>query len=154
MVNLLLKTNRGRDIRPNFIFFSLECFNCQWVSGGGLRQKVLFRAGWNLIFCVPSLIQGWRQRVNLRCHLFVSDMNQGNEDFRCKKVGSRFSCVAPRTKRFSLNLPLIYLFIYLFIYLVISFFIYIFVFWGLGVGPVALLCSIWIFTISSFGSFK
>ena len=92
--------------------------------------------------------------MNLRCHLFVSDMNQGNEDFRCKKVGSRFSCVAPRTKRFSLNYPLIYLFIYLFIYsfiylfihlfiyLFISLFIYLFVFWELGVGPVALLCSI------------
>ena len=125
MVNLLLKTNRGRDIRSNFIFCSLECFNCQWVCG------------WNLIFGVPGLIQGWRQRVNLRCHLFVSDMNQGNEDFRCKKVGSRFSCVAPRTKRFSLNLPLIYLFIYLCIYLFIYLFVYIFIhlfiyFWGVG----------------------
>ena len=31
------------------------------------------------------------------CHLFVSDVNQGNGDFGCKKVGSRFFCVAPRT---------------------------------------------------------
>ena len=32
-------------------------------------------------------------------------MNQGNKDFGCKKVGSRFSCVTTRTKRFSLALP-------------------------------------------------
>ena len=71
--------------------------------------------------------------MNLRCHLFVSDMNQGNEDFRCKKVGSRFSCVAPRTKRFSLNLPLIYLlFIYVFIYLFICLYIYSFIYLFLG----------------------
>ena len=35
------------------------------------------------------------------CHLFVSDVNQGNEDFECKKVGSKFSCVTPRMERFS-----------------------------------------------------
>ena len=32
-------------------------------------------------------------------------MNQENKDFGCKKVGSRFSCVATGTKRFSLALP-------------------------------------------------
>ena len=36
---------------------------------------------------------------------WVSDMNQGNKDFGFKKVGSRFSCVATGTKRFSLALP-------------------------------------------------
>ena len=33
--------------------------------------------------------------MSLRFHPFISDLNQGNEDFECKKVGSRFSCVAP-----------------------------------------------------------
>ena len=28
--------------------------------------------------------------MSLRCNLFVSDMNQRNIDFGCKKVGSRF----------------------------------------------------------------
>ena len=39
------------------------------------------------------------------CHLFVSDVNQGNKDFWRKKVGSRFSCETPETERFSLDLP-------------------------------------------------
>ena len=46
IVSLLLKTNAGRDRRPNFvclIFCILECFNCWWVVGGGaVEQKVLF----------------------------------------------------------------------------------------------------------------
>ena len=41
----------------------------------------------------------------LSCHVFVSDINEGNEDFGCKKVGSRFSSVTPRTERFCLDLP-------------------------------------------------
>ena len=47
---------------------------------------------------------GWGRTVSLRLHLFVSDVNQGNEYFECKKIGSRFSCVAPGMKRFSLDL--------------------------------------------------
>ena len=27
------------------------------------------------------------RRVSVRCYLFVSDTNQGNDDFGCKKVG-------------------------------------------------------------------
>ena len=41
--------------------------------------------------------------MSLRCHPFFSDMNQRNEDFGCKKVDSRFSCVAPGTEMFSLD---------------------------------------------------
>ena len=37
IVNLLLKTNGGRDRRTNFVFCSLKCFNCLLVGGGGLR---------------------------------------------------------------------------------------------------------------------
>ena len=48
-MNLLLKTNRGeggeRGGGPNLAFGSLDCSNCLWVDGGGLRQKVLFRGG-------------------------------------------------------------------------------------------------------------
>ena len=36
---------------------------------------------------------------------FFSDVNQGNKDFGCNKVGSRFSCVTPWTEMFSLDLP-------------------------------------------------
>ena len=47
--------------------------------------------------------------MSLILHLFVSDVNQGNKDFDCKKVDSRFSCVAPEMvfrkllKRFALK---------------------------------------------------
>ena len=34
--------------------------------------------------------------MNLRFHIFVSDVNQGNEDFECTNTGSRFSCVAKK----------------------------------------------------------
>ena len=29
----------------NFIVMQLECFNCRWVRGVDIEQKVLFRAG-------------------------------------------------------------------------------------------------------------
>ena len=49
IVNLLLKTNGGEIEGLIFFFFfffgSLECSNCRRVGGGGLEQKVLFRAG-------------------------------------------------------------------------------------------------------------
>ena len=43
--------------------------------------------------------------MSLRFHLFVSDISQLNEDFDCKKVGSRFSSLAPGMEEFSLDLP-------------------------------------------------
>ena len=42
--------------------------------------------------------------MSLRFHLFVSDVNQENEDFESKQVGSRFSCVTTGMERFSLDL--------------------------------------------------
>ena len=42
--------------------------------------------------------------MSLRFHLFLSDVNQGNKDFGCEKVGSRFSCVAIGVGRFSQDL--------------------------------------------------
>ena len=68
ILKLLLRTNCGgggrsgreRNRGPNFLnFCSLDCFNCWWVGKGGVKQKILFRTGWNCIFCVPGFIQGW-----------------------------------------------------------------------------------------------
>ena len=42
--------------------------------------------------------------MSLRFYLFASDVKQGNRDFGFKKVGSRFSHVAPGMERFSQNL--------------------------------------------------
>ena len=44
IMNCLLKTNEGRDKRPNlffgfffcFFFCSLECIKCRWVGSGGV----------------------------------------------------------------------------------------------------------------------
>ena len=45
IVNFLLKTNEGRDRRPNFVIFVVFlCSNCRQVGGGGLGQKVVLRA--------------------------------------------------------------------------------------------------------------
>ena len=44
IVNLLLKTNGERQKTYFCYFCSLECFNCWWVDGAGVRQKILFRA--------------------------------------------------------------------------------------------------------------
>ena len=63
------------------------------IGGGGLQRKVLFRARWNLVFCVSGLIQGWGMQGECKissCHLFVSDVNQGNEDFECKNWVQNF----------------------------------------------------------------
>ena len=59
------------------------------------------------ISCFVFLVQfkDERRRVSLRFYLFVSDVNQGNKDFECKKLGSRFSCLTPGMESFSLDLP-------------------------------------------------
>ena len=38
--------------------------------------------------------------MSLRFHLFVSDVDSGNENIMCKRVG-----VSPEMKRFSIDLP-------------------------------------------------
>ena len=42
--------------------------------------------------------------MNVRFFVCVSGINQRNEDFGCKKVGSIFSFVGQRTERLSLDL--------------------------------------------------
>ena len=50
IVNYLLKPMGGetKDLTCFFVvvfFCSLECFNCRWFDGVGVKKKVLFRAG-------------------------------------------------------------------------------------------------------------
>ena len=42
--------------------------------------------------------------MSLRFHIFVSNINQGNENFECKKVGSRSFCITTGIEMFSLDL--------------------------------------------------
>ena len=44
------------------------------MGGCGLGQKVLFRANWNLICCVPGQIQGWETQGEL---LVLPQLNPG-----------------------------------------------------------------------------
>ena len=77
----LLKTNGG-ETEPNFvIFFSLECFNCWWVEMvvGRSRDYCLGPAE-IASFAFLVLFEDRRPSVNPRFHLFVSDVNQGNEE--------------------------------------------------------------------------
>ena len=61
MVNLLWKKLYGKRQNTSFCYLCcLDCSSCRQVGDGGLGQKVLFRASWNLISCVPGLIQGRR----------------------------------------------------------------------------------------------
>ena len=39
IVNLLLRTNGERQKAYFCYFCSLECFNCYWVGGGGVRGR-------------------------------------------------------------------------------------------------------------------
>ena len=91
------KTNGVRHRRPNFFSFlsfsfffffffffffcSLECFNCWWVDGGDIKQKILFAAGWNsFMFLVLVLFKDKGCRVSPKFHIFFSDVNQGNKE--------------------------------------------------------------------------
>ena len=42
--------------------------------------------------------------MSVRFHLFMFDVNRVNEDFECKKVGSKCFSVAPGMEIFSLDL--------------------------------------------------
>ena len=45
------------------------------MGGGGVKQKVLFRAG-----CFPCFIQEWGMQGDTRINVLVSDVYQGNEE--------------------------------------------------------------------------
>ena len=63
-----------------FYFCFLEFFNCRWIRGGGVEQKVLFKVSWNRIFLFLVLFKNGGRGLSSRFHLFVSGVNQGNEE--------------------------------------------------------------------------
>ena len=88
-----VKNQWGRDRRLNYIllFCSLECFNCWWVGGGRVEQKVFPGSAEIVSFVFLVLFKDGGRRVSPRFHLFVSDVsdvlflfvsNQGNKDVR------------------------------------------------------------------------
>ena len=50
------------------LFALWGCFDCQWVRGGEVGQKILFKASWNRIFCLLLWLNSWRAR-GASCHL-------------------------------------------------------------------------------------
>ena len=52
ILKLLLKTNKLRERRSNFVIFVVWSAVSWRVGSGDLKQKVLFRAGSNMFLCV------------------------------------------------------------------------------------------------------
>ena len=49
-MNFLWKTGQGEAESIVLLIFALwRCFNRQWISGGGVGQKILFRGSWHPI---------------------------------------------------------------------------------------------------------
>ena len=95
----------GRDRRPNFVIFVVRSVLIVggWVVVAWSRKSCLGPTEISSFVFLVQFKDGGRM-VSLRFDLFISDVNQGNEDLECKKVGSRFSCMAPGMERFSLDL--------------------------------------------------
>ena len=74
------------------------------MGGGGLGQKVLFRASRNLIFVYLVKFEDWGRRVSLiRFRLVVSDVDPGNKDFMCKRVSAKMFLRVPRDAKLLLR---------------------------------------------------
>ena len=52
------------------LFFSLVCFYCWWVGGGGVEQIILFGVWQNHILRVPDSIQGWGKQCECKISYF------------------------------------------------------------------------------------
>ena len=56
IVNFVWKTNEEEEKSVvSLIFVLWRCFYRRWIKGGGVVQKVLFRASWNGIFFQPEI---------------------------------------------------------------------------------------------------
>ena len=91
IVNFLLKANRGRDRRPNFVILHYFNFWCEggevgrWEKcengevvkwEGGKDGKVVRWGGRRFLV----LFKGEGCKVSQKLHLFVSDVNQGIQE--------------------------------------------------------------------------
>ena len=95
IVKFLLKVDRGRDRKPNSVVLMVgSAPNVGlWVVVTWGKKSCLGPA--EISSCVLLFkFKDWGRRVSLTFHLFVADVNRGSEDFRCKKVGAKFSGVA------------------------------------------------------------
>ena len=45
---------RGRERKPNFFGACSARIVSNWVGGGCVKHRVLFRTGWKHIFCIPG----------------------------------------------------------------------------------------------------
>ena len=81
VVNLLLKTNVGRNRGPNFVDFVV--WNTLVVGGLVLvvwSRKSCLGPAKIASFVFLVLLKNGGRRVSLRFYLFFSDVNQGNEE--------------------------------------------------------------------------
>ena len=71
---LCVKTDEGKAESMTLLTFALwGCFDCRWVTGGEVGQKILIRASWNRIFYSLLQLNSWSAK-GASCHLaFVSN---------------------------------------------------------------------------------
>ena len=80
------------------LFCSLGCFNCWWVGGVGVEQKILFGAGWNGILCVPG--SGLDDARSVQNVIFMFLMSIKGK----RRVEFKIFYVAPGMEKYSLDL--------------------------------------------------
>ena len=81
IVNYILKTTKGRDRRPNFVKFVIwsALIAGAWVVVAWSRKSCLVSAEIASFVCL-FLFKDWGYRVSPKFHLFISDVNQRNEE--------------------------------------------------------------------------
>ena len=94
IVNLLLKNNGGET--SFYYFCSLENSNCRGLVVVAWGRKSYLRQAEISSFTYLLQFKYRERRVSLRLHLFVSDVDLGNEGFVCKRVGTNILLRGPR----------------------------------------------------------
>ena len=97
IVNPLLKNKTWRDRRPHFVVVvvwkALIVGVCMVVAWGRKSYLAPVEIS-SSVFLIQFKDGGHRE--SLRLHLFVSDVDPGKEDFKCKNVLQRLSCASPK----------------------------------------------------------
>ena len=87
----------GERQNTSFCYFcSLESSNCQGLVVVAWDRKCYLGPAEISTFVYLPQFKDRGRRVSLRLHLFVSDVDLGNEDFVWKKVGANIFLHGPR----------------------------------------------------------
>ena len=97
IVNPLLKNKTGKDRRPHFVVVvvwkALIVGVCMVVAWGRKSYLAPVEIS-SSVFLIQFKDGG--HRVSLRLHLFVSDVDPGKDDFKCKNVCAKTFLLVPQ----------------------------------------------------------